>query len=105
MAIEWLERTNSNSNSCFWNLHLNNFEEVTNKGAKKVKVEKRNFIVVNPSCNNIEHDTLLTKKEAVSKFEAPYYAVDIENGDRYEFKKSMFKIKKAVKKKKKAGKK
>ena len=53
-------------------------------GGKKVKEEKRNYIVVNSDCDNVEHERLLTKSEAMDKVNGSnYYAVDISNAPRY----------------------
>ena len=54
------------------------------KGAKRMKEEKRNYIVVNSDCDNVEHSRLLTKDEAMEKVTSDnYYIIDISKAPRY----------------------
>ena len=103
-AAQYAFRVDCDQNDGEWNHKESSWELV--KGAKKMKKEKRNYIVVNSNCNNIEHDTLLTKDEAMEKVTSDnHYIIDITNGKRYT-KKTTFRmvLQKPEKKKRKGAK-
>lgn len=104
---------NVGSGATNWNHDEKSWELV--KGAKKVKEEKRNYIVVKKDSNSIECISLLTKKEAIEACESIFYIIDISNAPRYnkvttfrmvpqKVVKVVKKIKKKTKKKKKGAK-
>lgn len=77
--------------SCFWTWQhgIENITECSAEGkeGKKMKIERSHYVVVRKECNNIEHDTLLTKDEAARKGEGEgQYIVDIDNGNKYTLK-------------------
>lgn len=60
-------------------------ELIKGKGVKKVKEEKRHYIIVDSDCDNIEQDRLLTKSEITEGrgYSVNEYIIDINTGKRF----------------------